>query len=145
VVTSLDRSFAILLTNSVHPNRPLISINPKRRASARRFSGLGDNLDDALDAPPTPPEGQKKLRFEIWHDTRPDCESAAFEVSADGETAWRPPEGAVPRGFRWTLHRLVSRRVTGHQLRQGPTRGTVHPAPAIRHRRREQRPGHLVR
>jgi CubicO group peptidase (beta-lactamase class C family) len=111
VINPLDRSFAILLTNRVHPSRDWGTILPYRRAFARDlaravavkpavgkeawFSGFGDGLDNTLDVPLTLPEGQKNLRFDLWYDTHPDIDFAMVEVSADGGAIWTSPEGTV--------------------------------------------------
>lgn len=111
VLNPLDRSFAILLTNRVHPSRDWGTILPYRRAFARNvaravavkpaagkkawFSGLGDGLNDTLDVSLTLPEGRKRLRFELWYDTHPDVDFAVVEVSADEGTTWESPGGIV--------------------------------------------------
>jgi CubicO group peptidase (beta-lactamase class C family) len=117
VLNPLDRSFAILLTNRVHPSRDWGSILPNRRAFARNvaravavkpaagknawFSGFGDGLDNTLDVSLTLPEGRKNLRFELWYDTHPrivdfaDLDFAAVEVSADEGATWESPSGTV--------------------------------------------------
>lgn len=113
VINPLDRSFAILLTNRVHPSRSWGSINPNRRAFARNvaravpvkpaegkeawFSGLGDNLDNTLGLTLPLPKGPKELRFALWYDTEPDFDFATVEVSTDGGTTWESPEGTVAR------------------------------------------------
>ena len=111
VINPLDRSFAILLTNRVHPSRNWGTILPYRRAFARDlaravavkpavgkkawFSGFGDGLNNTLDVPLTLPEGQKKLRFDLWYDTHPDVDFAMVEVSADEGATWESPKGTV--------------------------------------------------
>ena len=112
VINPLDRSFAILLTNRVHPSRDWGTIlSYYRRAFARDlaravavkpavgkeawFSGFGDGLNNTLDVSLTLPEGRKKLRFDLWYDTHPDVDFAAVEVSADEGATWESPRGTV--------------------------------------------------
>ncbi len=111
VINTFDRSFAIFLTNRVHPSRDWGTILPYRRAFARNvaraiavkpsvgtkawFSGFGGGLDKTLDVPLTLPEGQKKLRFDLWYDTQPDVDFAAVEVSADEGATWESPRGTI--------------------------------------------------
>lgn len=111
VLNPLDRSFAILLTNRVHPSRDWGSILPNRRAFARNvaravavepsvgerawFSGFGDGLNDTLNLSLTLPGGQKSLRFDLWCDTHPDLDYATIEVSVDQGETWESLEGTV--------------------------------------------------
>ena len=111
VLNPFDRSFAILLTNRVHPSRDWGTILPYRRAFHRDvaravavkptvgekawFSGFGDGLDNMLDVTLTLPEGRKKLRFDLWYDTHPDVDFAAVKVSADDGATWESPRGTV--------------------------------------------------
>ena len=111
VLNPLDRSFAILLTNRVHPSRDWGTILPYRRAFNRNvaravavepaagkrawFSGFGDGLDNTLGVSLTLPEGRKKFRFELWYDTHPDVDFAAVEVSTDEGATWESPNGTV--------------------------------------------------
>lgn len=110
-INPLDGSFAILLTNRVHPTRTRGSIDPNRRAVARSlaravpvkpadggeawFSGLGEGLDNTLELPLTLPTGSKELRFELWYDTEPGSDYGTVEVSTDRGYTWRPLWGTV--------------------------------------------------
>ncbi|QYJ16827.1 Putative D-alanyl-D-alanine carboxypeptidase [Rubrobacter xylanophilus DSM 9941] len=123
VINPLDRSFAILLTNRVHPSRATVSTNPYRRAVARDvaravavripappherawFSGLGDGLNRPLDLPLNLPEGGKRLEFDLWYDTEPESDYGAVEISTDGGESWQPVSGTISGkgGFRETV------------------------------------------
>ena len=120
VIDPPDRSFAILLTNRVHPSRVTVSTNPYRRAVARDvaravavripgkeaawFSGLGDGLNRTLDLPLHLPAGKKDLEFDLWYDTEPESDYGAVEISTDGGESWRPVSGTISGrgGFRET-------------------------------------------
>ncbi len=111
VLNPFDRSFAILLTNRVHPSRDWGTILPYRRAFARDvaravavkpatgktawFSGFGGGIVKTLDVSLTLPEGQKNLQFELWYDTHPVVDFATVEVSADEGASWESPRGTV--------------------------------------------------
>lgn len=105
VMNPLDGSFQILLTNRVHPSRSWGSVNPARRAVARRtgravpiripdgeawFSNLGDGLENTLNLPLTLPEGPKELEMELWYDTEPGTDYATVEASTDDGSSWEP-------------------------------------------------------
>lgn len=106
VINPLDDTFAILLTNRVHPSREGTSVNPYRRAVARDvaravpvapargreswFSGLGDGLDNTLSFPVRLPEGEKELGFDLWYDTEPESDYGTVEISTDGGESWEP-------------------------------------------------------
>lgn len=121
VLNPQDDTFAILLTNRVHPTRDTVSTNPYRQAVARDvaravpvrvpgppgraeawFSGIGDDLDNTLDLPLDLPSGEKDLRFDLWYDTEPSYDFGRVEVSTDGGESWEPVEGTVTGkdGFR---------------------------------------------
>ena len=106
-----DDSFAILLTNRVHPSREWGTINPYRRAVARAvgravpvrpiagrdawYSGIGDELDNTLDLPLSLPPGAKRLKLELWYDTEPVTDFATISASDDGGTTWDRLEGVL--------------------------------------------------
>ena len=106
IVIDFDtHSFAILLTNRVHPSRDSGSINPARREWARGlayaqgvdprrgadawFSGDEDattsTLTTSLDVPAT----GGRLAFDLYLDTE-ETDLLHLETSADGGTTWSP-------------------------------------------------------
>lgn len=109
-----SRSFAVLLTNRVHPSRDWGSNNPARRALAQ---GLAEALrlpprhgDDAWSAAITPdttstiqaaipssPAGSR-IAFDLFVDTE-ETDVFALESSVDGGQSWQPvPFEARERG-----------------------------------------------
>jgi CubicO group peptidase (beta-lactamase class C family) len=105
VIDPLSDSFAILLTNRVHPSRNWGSINPARRAVARDlalalpvrpaagrtdwFSGTSDATTATLTLPVAIPAGGARLSFDLWYDTE-ETDIGALEASSDGGTTWHP-------------------------------------------------------
>lgn len=104
VIDFASRSFAILLTNRVHPSRNNGSINPTRRAWAQGlalampvrphrgedawFTGITDATTATLDLPLTVPGGGADLTFAAFVDTE-ETDPLVLEVSSDGGTTWR--------------------------------------------------------
>ena len=111
VLNPVDDTFAILLTNRVHPSRDWGTINPRRRALARVvgravpvhpvagrdawFSDIGDGLDNTLDVPLMLPTGPKRLKLELWYDTEPASDFATVSASGDGGATWNRLEGVL--------------------------------------------------
>ncbi|MGG5257676.1 serine hydrolase [Phycicoccus avicenniae] len=106
IVIDFDsRSFAILLTNRVHPSRSWGSNNPARQEWARglaqampveprhgrtAWSAGGTNATTAtLTAPVEVPAGGARLGFDLFVDTE-ETDVLTLETSADGGTTWAP-------------------------------------------------------
>ena len=103
VIDFPSRSFAILLTNRVHPSRNWGSNNPARRAVAqglalslavrpRRgadawFSGTSDASSVTLDAPVTVPADGGRLSFDLFVDSE-ETDWLYLERSTDGGETW---------------------------------------------------------
>ncbi|WP_237706634.1 serine hydrolase domain-containing protein [Kribbella flavida] len=108
-----SRSFAILLTNRVHPSRNWGSNNPARRAVAQGlalslgvaprhgkdawFSGTTDASTSTLALPVAAPAGGAKLAFDLFVDTE-DTDLLYLESSTDGVTWTKVPFSLVDRG-----------------------------------------------
>lgn len=105
VIDFSSRSFAILLTNRVHPSRSWGSNNRARVAAAQGlaeamavrpqvgadawFSGTGNDLDSSLDwAVPVSREGTR-LAFEVFVDTE-SSDPLQLEISTDRGETWEP-------------------------------------------------------
>jgi serine-type D-Ala-D-Ala carboxypeptidase len=102
-------TFAILLTNRVHPSREWAPVNPVRRAVSRAtaravpvgpltqgaawFSGLGDHLDRSLTVTVEVPDGAE-LELGLWFDTEP-TDHLLVEASSDGGRNWQPLPGTL--------------------------------------------------
>jgi CubicO group peptidase (beta-lactamase class C family) len=114
VVIDFDsRSFAILLTNRVHPSRNWGSNNPARRAVAQGlalalgvgprhgkdawFSGTTDGATTTLAAQVAVPAEGAKLTFDMFVDTE-ETDLLALETSADGTTWTKVPFTVLDRG-----------------------------------------------
>jgi len=98
-----SRSFAILLTNRVHPSRSWGSNNPARRAVAQGlalslgveprhgqdawFSGTADAMTSTLDAAVAVPAEGGQLSFDLFVDTER-TDLLYLESSADGGATW---------------------------------------------------------
>jgi CubicO group peptidase (beta-lactamase class C family) len=115
VIDPLSRSFAILLTNRVHPSRAWGSVNPPRRAVARAlaravavrpaegrdawFSQTADGTTSTLSVPV--PAGAASVSFDLWYDTE-ETGVAALEASRDGRK-WSPVPFSLRSGpYAWT-------------------------------------------
>ncbi|TDD17369.1 class A beta-lactamase-related serine hydrolase [Kribbella turkmenica] len=108
-----SRSFAILLTNRVHPSRSWGSNNPARRAVAQGlalalgvgprhgkdawFSGTTDGATTTLDAKVAVPATGAKLKFDMFVDTE-ETDRLYLETSADGTTWTQVPFTVLDRG-----------------------------------------------
>jgi CubicO group peptidase (beta-lactamase class C family) len=114
VVIDFDsRSFAILLTNRVHPSRNWGSNNPARRAVAQGlalalgvgprhgkdawFSGTTDNATTTLATKVPVPANGARLAFDLFVDTE-DTDRLYLETSADGTTWTKVPFSVRDRG-----------------------------------------------
>ncbi|GAA1584290.1 MULTISPECIES: serine hydrolase domain-containing protein [Kribbella] len=114
IVIDFDsRSFAILLTNRVHPSRNWGSNNPARRAVAQGlalalgvgprhgkdawFSGTTDNATTTLATRVDVPAGGAKLAFDLFVDTE-DSDLLYLETSTDGTTWTKVPFAVRDRG-----------------------------------------------
>ncbi|GAA1552990.1 serine hydrolase domain-containing protein [Kribbella lupini] len=108
-----SRSFAILLTNRVHPSRNWGSNNPARRAVAQGlalslgvgprhgkdawFSGTTDAATTTLALPVAVPAAGAKLAFDLFVDTE-DTDLLYLENSTDGTTWTKVPFTIRDRG-----------------------------------------------
>ncbi|MDG4784567.1 serine hydrolase [Micromonospora sp. WMMD1102] len=126
VVDPLSRSFLILLTNRVHPDRNWGSNNVARRALARDLAyampvrpplgGTAWRADDrdggsvTLNAPLRRAAGRTAVAsFQLWYDTEPRYDVLHFETSADGGGTWAPVDVTlVGPGGRWTAEGSVT-------------------------------------
>jgi CubicO group peptidase (beta-lactamase class C family) len=114
IVIDFDsRSFAILLTNRVHPSRNWGSNNPARRAVVQGlalalgvgprhgkdawFSGTTDNATTTLATKVAVPASGAKLTFDLLVDTE-DSDLLYLESSADGTTWTKVPFTVLDRG-----------------------------------------------
>jgi CubicO group peptidase (beta-lactamase class C family) len=114
IVIDFDsRSFAILLTNRVHPSRTWGSNNPARRAVVQGlalalgvgprhgkdawFSGTTDGATTTLSTPVAVPAEGAKLTFDMFVDTE-DTDLLYLETSADGTTWTKVPFTVLDRG-----------------------------------------------
>jgi serine-type D-Ala-D-Ala carboxypeptidase len=102
-------TFAILLTNRVHPSRGWAPVNPVRRAVSRAtaravpvgpltqgaawFAGLGDDLDRSLTVAVEVPD-DAELELDLWFDTEP-TDHLFVEASTDGGRSWQPLPGTL--------------------------------------------------
>lgn len=114
VIDHMSRSFAIVLSNRVHPSRSWGSNNPARRAAAqglalalgvqpRRgstawFSGTKDASTATLTTTTIEVTGRASLAFDLFVDTE-SSDPMALESSTDGGTTWHPvPFSVSDRG-----------------------------------------------
>ncbi len=114
VIDTMSRSFAIVLSNRVHPSRSWGSNNPARRAAAQGlalalgvepqrgntawFSGTKDATTATLTTKTLDVPGQASLAFDLFVDTE-SSDPMTLESSADGGTTWQPvPFTARDRG-----------------------------------------------
>jgi CubicO group peptidase (beta-lactamase class C family) len=125
VIDFASHSFAILLTNRVHPSRNWGSNNPSRRAWARGlalamgvpaqhgdtawFSGAVDNSTHTLTTPSLAVgEGGAKLSFDLFLDTE-ETDLLTLERSTDGGATWsKQPFEVKDRGETTASDGVVS-------------------------------------
>jgi hypothetical protein len=104
VIDFASRSFAILLTNRVHPSRAWGSNNVARREWARGlalsmgvrpsqgdtawWSGAADATTSTLTVPVAVPRSGGRLSFDLFLDTE-ETDLLALETSSDGGDTWR--------------------------------------------------------
>ncbi|MGW4463952.1 serine hydrolase [Micromonospora sp. NPDC004704] len=117
VIDPLAHSFAILLTNRVHPSRIWGSNNQARaavgtdlalalpvrlvRGETDWFAGTASNTNATLTIPLVVPDGGAGLSFDLWYDTA-DTDLGAVEASSDGGATWRRvPLSLRPDGHPW--------------------------------------------
>lgn len=105
VIDNMSRSFAIVLSNRVHPSRSWGSNNPARRAAAQGlalalgvkprhgstawFSGTRDATTATLTTKTLDVPSQASLAFDLFVDTE-SSDPMTLESSADGGTTWHP-------------------------------------------------------
>ncbi|WP_020577273.1 serine hydrolase domain-containing protein [Actinopolymorpha alba] len=105
VIDPLSRTFAVLLTNRVHPRREWSGVNPARRAVAGRiaqalavtprrgatawYAGARDNATATLTLPVRLRAGLTRLGFELFVDTE-ESDILTLELSRDGGATWSP-------------------------------------------------------
>ena len=105
VIDNMSRSFAIVLSNRVHPSRSWGSNNPARRAAAQGlalslgvkpqhgstawFSGTKDATTATLTTGALDVPSQASLAFDLFVDTE-SSDPMTLESSTDGGTTWRP-------------------------------------------------------
>ena len=125
VIDFTSRSFAILLTNRVHPSRSWGSINIARREWAHGlaaamgirpkhgdtawFTGADNAATTTLTTQPfTAPEGGARLGFDLFLDTE-ETDLLHLERSTDGGASWSPvPFEVVDRGTTEPADGVVS-------------------------------------
>lgn len=123
VVDPLSRSFVILLSNRVHPDRGWGGNNPARRAVVRDFGEAmpvrppsrsasraipPDATTATLTAPLRAAAVSGKLSFDFWYDTEPRYDVVRVESTMDG-AVWTPLEFGLRRGgHRWTAPGTVT-------------------------------------
>lgn len=130
VIDPTTKSFVILLTNHVHPNRNWGSVNPRRSAVANDlaravgvqprsgptawFAGMADKSAPTLTLPTTLP-ASARLTFNLWYDTEPGYDFLHLESSADGGATW----SAVPFRLNGTgLDVQTAGDISGYEGRQ---------------------------
>lgn len=115
-------TFAILLTNRVHPSRDWAPLNPVRRAVSRAtaravpvrpltqgdawYSGLADGTERSLGVEVSVPE-DASLELDLWFDTPPG-DGLHVEASSDGGVSWQPLAGTL------SATGVPDRRADGH-------------------------------
>ncbi|SNT65616.1 CubicO group peptidase, beta-lactamase class C family [Asanoa hainanensis] len=118
VIDPLAHSFAILLTNRVHPTREWGNNNPSRAAvgtdlalalpvrptqgTTAWFTGTADDTTATLTIPARVPREGARASFDLWYDTAPP-DAGALEASKDGGRTWRlVPSLLRAPGYRWS-------------------------------------------
>ncbi|MGA4669042.1 serine hydrolase [Propionibacteriaceae bacterium Y1923] len=104
VIDFSSRSFAILLTNRVHPSRNAGSVNGPRRVWAQGLAlampvrptqgntawrtGITDRTTSTLDLPVGTQAGEGKLSFDLFVDTEDQWDPFTLQLSTDGGQTW---------------------------------------------------------
>ncbi|WP_211659255.1 serine hydrolase [Phytoactinopolyspora halophila] len=118
VIDPLSDSFAIVLTNRVHPTRAWGGNNPARRAVTEElglavpvhpatgddawFTDHRDGATHTLDVPFARRAGwAARLSFRLWYDTEDATDAGHLEASTDGGESW----DAVPFDLKAADHR----------------------------------------
>jgi len=145
VIDPTTDSFAILLTNRVHPSRAWGSNNPERRAVARAvaravpveplsrpdawFSGLADGAERTLEVDLDVRRPGAALQAAVWYDTEPESDTLTMEVSDDGGATWTAMRGTLrtprPEPLDGVLSGWSGRRWHGLALDLGDRTGAV--------------------
>ncbi|MDQ7910633.1 serine hydrolase [Phytohabitans sp. ZYX-F-186] len=123
VVDPLSRSFVVLLSNRVHPDRGWGGNNPARRAVVRDFGEAmpvrppsrsawralpGDAATATMTAPLRAAARSGVLSFDLWYDTEPRYDTVRLESTVDG-TVWTPLGVTLRRGGqRWSAEGTVT-------------------------------------
>ncbi|MEV1289443.1 serine hydrolase domain-containing protein [Micromonospora sp. NPDC049679] len=123
VIDPLARTFVILLTNRVHPDRAWGGNNPSRQAVARDLaeatpvhplSGSAwraeqrDMATVTLTAPLRHPAQDGRLSFGLWYDIEPLADLVRVEISADGGQTWSLlPITLHDKSGRWSADGVV--------------------------------------
>jgi len=105
VIDTMSHSFAIVLSNRVHPSRSWGSNNPARRAAAQGlalslgveprhgstawFSGTKDATTATLTTTALDVPSRSSLAFDLFVDTE-SSDPMTLESSPDGGSTWRP-------------------------------------------------------
>ncbi|KAA1425018.1 serine hydrolase [Mumia zhuanghuii] len=139
VIDPLSRSFAVLLTNRVHPNRAWGSNNGARQSVTRNlgraipvrpavgrtawFAGRPTATTHTLTAPLARPAAEgARLAFRLWYDTEADYDLGRLEASSDGGATWQlVPLDLVAKDARWTDEGTFSGFSGRQWLRAGAT------------------------
>ncbi|WP_460515624.1 serine hydrolase domain-containing protein [Flindersiella endophytica] len=103
VIDPLSRSFVILLTNRVHPNRAWSSVNAARRVATQRvaqaldvtpqrghtawFAGRQDASTATLTLPVELRSSRTRLGFDLFVDSE-ETDTLSLELSRDGGATW---------------------------------------------------------
>ena len=132
VIDNMSRSFAIVLSNRVHPSRSWGSNNPARRAAAQGlalaldveprqgstawFSGTRDATTATLTTKTVEVPSQGSLAFDLFVDTE-SFDPMTLESSADGGMTWHPvPFTVRDRGMLTPTDGLIAMSGTRHWL-----------------------------
>ncbi|GIF61217.1 serine hydrolase [Asanoa iriomotensis] len=137
VLDPLAHSFAILLTNRVHPTREWGNNSPSRaavgtdlamalpvRPSQGPTSWYAGEADGSKATLTIPLRGGTRTNFDLWYDTA-STDTGAVEASTDGGRTWRlVPVTLRAPGYRWRTDGTY----TGFQGRQWLTAEAALPA-----------------
>jgi CubicO group peptidase (beta-lactamase class C family) len=122
-IDPLSRSFVILLSNRVHPDRNWGGNNPARRAVARAFGEAiavrppspaawratpPDATTATLTAPLPAPASAGELSFQLWYDTEPRFDTVTVESTVDGAMWTALPLTLRRAGHAWSAGGTVT-------------------------------------